>query len=106
MHVYEAVLWLVALILTLLGGWIIILNFSIWYRWFARGEHHSWIPFVGGFLAMLGMMACPLTSVRKLAWLPLAVDAGYVLTNYVYALVALIWRTLRRRHADPSAPKQ
>jgi hypothetical protein len=98
MHAYEIILWLVALVLGLFGWWIIFLNFSVAFRWFAWGKRGgSTVPMFGGLVAMLGMFACPLTRVQKLAWVPLAVDFAYFLLNYAHAFVCVVRRSLVKK---------
>ena len=84
----------------LFGWWIIILNFAMVYVWLVRREHHSWVPLVGGFLACFGMLACPLTWVQKLAWIPLAVDCGYVVVNLTCGCGIMLIRFLRGTKDD------
>ena len=84
----------------LFGWWIIILNFAMVYVWLVRREHHSWVPLVGGFLACFGMLACPLTQVQKLAWIPLAVDCGYVVVNLALGYGFMLIRFVRGRKED------
>jgi hypothetical protein len=52
--------WAFAVVFTVLGGWVIALNFAVFYLQFTRQRQHSWIPLIGGFLAFFGMAACPL----------------------------------------------
>jgi hypothetical protein len=100
MHAYQIIRWVVAVPVGLLGWWIIILNFAIAYRSLARREHHSWVPFLGGFLAFLGMGLCPLPRVQKFAWIPLLVDCGYVVANLTIGYGLMLARLVRGKKDD------
>src|SRR4051812_29052150 len=77
----------------LFGWWLIILNFTIVYRWYVRGKHHSWVPLVGGFVAFIGMSICPLPRIQKFAWVPLAVDCGYCVSVLAIGLLTACFAT-------------
>src|SRR5262245_46858368 len=96
MHIYDLFRWVLAVSLGLFGCWIIILNFVIVYRWYARREHHSFVPLVGGFLAFFAMGACPLPQVQRFAWIPLLIDAGYVLAVLTFGVAGLVLRKSSR----------
>lgn len=89
MHVSELLRWILAGLLGLVGCWLIVLNFSVVYLWYVRREHHSFIPLLGGCLAALAMLACPLPGVVRFAWIPLIVDLGclFSVLGFVYAVV-------------------
>jgi hypothetical protein len=87
MHAPEIFRWVVAVVFGLFGWFVISVNFRIVYAWLVRREHHSWIPLVGGFFALAGMALCPLTQVRALAWMPLAIDVGYCISMLAAGLV-------------------
>lgn len=87
MHASDLFRWTVAVPLVALGVWIIFLNFKIVYVYFARREHHSWVPLVGGFLAFIGLGICPLPQIQKIAWVPLGVDIVYCVLILVIGLV-------------------
>ena len=84
-------MWILPSLLGVVGCWIIVLNFSVVFLWYVRREHHSFIPLLGGCLAGLAMLACPLPGVVKLAWIPLIVDFGclYSVLSFIYAVVVL-----------------
>jgi hypothetical protein len=87
MHASDLLRWAVGVPLALLGVWIVLLNFRIAYVYLARREHHSWVPLVGGFVALVGMGICPLPRVQKMAWVPLAVDVGYCVSILALGLL-------------------
>src|SRR4051812_19290580 len=99
MHISDIFRWVVALVFGLFGWFIIFMNFRIVYVWLIRREHHSWIPLVGGFLALVGMAFCPLSRVRGLAWLPLVMDVGYCVLVLAAGLL-MAWFTQRRHDAS------
>jgi hypothetical protein len=99
MHVYEIFRWVLAVPLTLFGSWIVILNFVIVYRWWARREHHSFVPLFGGFLAFIGLGLCPLRQVQRFAWVPLAVDIVYCVLTLTIGFAAMLLKG-NRRDAD------
>jgi hypothetical protein len=82
--------------LALLGCWIIILNFVIVYRWYVRREHHSFVPLLGGFLALVGLGICPLPQIQRFAWVPLAVDVVYVVSSVSVGFAAMLLKWTRR----------
>ena len=83
MNTSDIVHWILALVFGLFGWWLICLNFSVVYFWFVRRKRHSWIPLVGGLCALVGMAFCPLPTVRRFAFWPLFIDAGFC----IFALV-------------------
>ena len=96
MHDYTLLRWAATLVLGLFGGFLIFINIRILYTWIARRKHHSWIPLVGGFVAMVGMGVCPLRQVRQLAWVPLAIDISYCVFMLAAGLLtAWLGRTRR-----------
>jgi hypothetical protein len=97
MHASDLFRWLVAIPFASFGVWIIFLNFCIVYVYFARREHHSWIPLVGGIFAFVGMGVCPLPQVQKFAWVPLAVDVGYCVSMLAIGLVMACFSSKRGR---------
>src|SRR6476660_2663569 len=100
MHAYEIFRWVLPILLGLLGWWIIFLNFAIVYRWYVRGEHHSWVPFLGGFLALVAMLVCPLPQVQKLAWIPIVVDCVYFVAILTFGFGGMGLRRLLRGKKD------
>jgi len=99
MHAYDIFRWVVAVLFSLFGWWLIIANFAIVYFWFVRREHHSWIPLVGGFFALAGMAFCPLPQIRRLAWLPLVVDFGYFVSALTIGLLMELYARKKRHDA-------
>lgn len=101
MHVSDISRWVVALVFGLFGWFIIFMNFKIVYVWLVRKEHHSWIPLVGGLFALAGMAFCPLPTVRRFAFWPLFIDAGYFVSVMVIGgLMELYARRSRKKKND------
>src|SRR3954454_10039773 len=100
MHAYEIIRWVLSILLGLLGWWIIFLNFAIVYRWYVRGEHHSWVPFLGGFLAFVAMGLCPLPQVQKLAPIPIVVDCVYFVAIITIGFAGMALRRLLKGKKD------
>src|SRR5580698_9203598 len=93
MHLSETVRWILAIGLGLLGWWIILLNFAIIYIWFVRRKHHSWVPFLGGVLACVGMGLCPVKPVQRWAFTPLVIDVAFsILMLVVGSIMTLFFR--------------
>jgi hypothetical protein len=99
MHALGIFRWVLALTAGLFGWWLIILNFAIVYAWFVRRQHSSWIPLVGGLLAMLGMGLCPVPHIQRLAWIPLLVDSGFCISALIIGLLMELYAR-RTRHDD------
>ena len=100
MHSFIA--WAIAAVLAGLGGWVIALNYAVFYRQFFRRRHHSWIPLIGGFVGVFAMLACPLPAVRRLAWLPLILDPGCVF-GLLYSIIMLVLMLILPSRARPAA---
>ena len=101
MRIYDLVRWVVCVPIVLLGCWIILMNFVIVYRWYARREHHSFVPLSGGFLALIGFTICPQPAVQRFGFIPLAVDIGYCVLVLTLGLVgAVVKRFIKTEKAD------
>jgi hypothetical protein len=92
--------WVLALVLGGFGWLLIFHNFGVVYVWLVRHKHHSWIPLVGGFFALVGMAFCPLPQVQRFAFWPLFIDGGYCISVLtIGGLMELYaWRTRKRKH--------
>jgi hypothetical protein len=77
MHISDLLRWILAVVFGLFGWWMISANFWIVYAWLARRQRGSMIPPLGAFFALAGMAFCPLIQIRRLAWIPVAVDLGF-----------------------------
>jgi hypothetical protein len=95
--------WLLAIVLRGFGWLVIVSNFRCVYAWLARREHHSQIPLVGGFFALVGMIFCPVPQVRMLAWIPLVVDVGFFIVVTTIGLLMLLyeWRVKKKKRDLP-----
>ena len=84
-------LWALTCLLGLIGLWITGLNYLCVYLWWARREHHSLAPLVGGVAGMVALLVCPVSSVHRWAWLPLILDlgCGFSLLSLLYAIFVL-----------------
>ena len=91
MQISEPLRWVFSGALGLVGCWVIILNFSVVFLWYARRQHHSFIPLLGGCVAAVAMLVCPLPAVARLAWIPLIIDLGclYSFLGFIYAVLVL-----------------
>lgn len=99
MHALALIRWVVSVVFGLSGWWIIILNFSVvYFRFVRRKRTGSWVPFLGGFLAFVGMVFCPLPQIQKYAWTPLIVDAGYIIS--VMTIGYIMQYFARRKNED------
>ncbi|MDB6124095.1 MAG: hypothetical protein JWQ71_3088 [Pedosphaera sp.] len=83
----ETVEWSVTVILTILGLWIIVLNYLMIITSCVHRRHHSLLPLLGGVLASVAMWVCPL-KISVFAWMPLVVDPGCLLSliGFLYAI--------------------
>lgn len=101
MHAYD-ILWLIfrwvaGLVFGAFGWFIIVMNFMIVYDWFVRREHHSWIPLVGGFFALVGMALCPVPQIHRLAWIPFVVDLVYCISALAIGVLMELYAR-RKKH--------
>jgi hypothetical protein len=81
--------WLTSLTLGVLGAWVTALNYSCIVLWYARRQHHSFIPMMGGLSLAIALLACPMTGTTRLAWLPLAADPGCLLGTLLLGYVVI-----------------
>ena len=88
MQLAQLFLWMVSAALALFGGWIIIANYATVVLWYTRGKHGSLGPLLGGVSFALAMLICPLSGVRRHAWVPLVIDLGCGLSflSFLYAV--------------------
>ncbi|MDB6125217.1 MAG: hypothetical protein JWQ71_4210 [Pedosphaera sp.] len=105
MDTYTLFRWALSVLFGLLGCWIMLMNFTMVYMWYARRKHSSQIPLVGGGLAFLGLSVCPLPQVQKLAWIPLAVDIGYLVATLTFGFASMLLRRLFKGKKDDSEPR-
>ena len=96
---HELIAWAFAVVLALLGGWVTALNYRVFYLEFTGQRQRSWIPLLGGFLAFLGLAACPVPAVRRLAWLPIVLDPGCVF-GLLFSIVMLIYMVMAPKRAE------
>ena len=96
MGISELLAWIASGVLALLGIWIIILNYSVVISWYLHRRSHSRIPLLGGLSLMAGMLASPLPTVARYAWVPLVIDLGclHLLVTFLYVVV---WRQVLKR---------
>jgi len=83
-------------VLMLLGGFIVVMNWGVVFRWLWKRKHSSWIPVVGGGLAAAGSAILPYSSLNALWWVPLVVDWG-CLPGVAYSVVFNVWRSFTQR---------
>ena len=79
---------LISLAIFGVGAYLILLNYYCYYLGYARGEHHSPVPFLGCVLCSLALFILPVT--RSWFWLPLFVDPGSA-----FLLVLLVYSWMR-----------
>jgi hypothetical protein len=89
MQSYTIMRWLTSLTLGVLGAWVSALNYSCIISWYARRQHHSFIPILGGGSLALALLACPTPGTTRLAWLPLVADPGCMLVTLVLGYVVI-----------------
>ena len=103
MPVGHIIRWLIALPLGLLGFWIMFANFATVFLWIVRREHHSMTPLLGGFLAMFGMLACPLPSIEKGAFVPMAIDVAWLTLTLTVGVIGLLTTAVLRSFKKPTS---
>jgi hypothetical protein len=57
--------WVLSVVLLLVGGFVIIMNWVIIYYALVKKKHSSWVPLVGGVFAAVGLAILPITGVAK-----------------------------------------
>ena len=73
----EFVQWLLAAACSIIAGWILVLNWTVFWRSKIKGVvAPSWIPLLGGVLGSIALLVAPLPAARHLAWAPLLLDWG------------------------------
>jgi hypothetical protein len=91
---HDLIAWAFAVVFALLGGWVIALNYAVFYHQFVHRRQRSWIPLIGAFLGFLAMAVCPLPAVKRLAWLPFILDPGcafgllFTIVMFIHMIVA------------------
>jgi len=92
--VIASFLWIAAVVLTVLGLWLIVLNWTVfWRRHIRKQSSSSWIPLLGGALLCAGFVVVPNNPCRWLWWLAFVVDWGSV-PGITYSVV---WHVLSRK---------
>jgi hypothetical protein len=77
------------LVLSLLGAWICLLNWSVFWRLHVRRQPSgSWIPILGALLMAIGFAFAPWPTLTRLWWLPFLCDWGS-LPGLVHTAVVL-----------------
>jgi len=99
MHASDIFRWVLAILFGVFGWWLIIYNFAVVYFWLVRRQHHSWIPLIGGFFALVGMAFCPLLQVRRFAFIPLFVDTGYCILALTIGLLMELFARRKKNDA-------
>jgi len=89
MQLHTIMGWLTSLTLGVLGAWVTALIYSCIVIWYARRQHHSFTPMIGGLSLALALLACPMTGTRRLAWLPLVADPGCLLVILLLGYVVI-----------------
>ena len=69
------ILWGVVGLLTLLGGYLVVINYLCLVA-ASQGKHSSMLPLLGGLFLAIALFICPLPHVRQYAWLPFVLDLG------------------------------
>ena len=76
--------------LMLLGGWITILNWAIfWRRHVQKRESPSWVPLLGGALLCFGFILLPANEYRWWGLLGFVVDWGGLL-GIAYSIIWIV----------------
>ncbi|HKO55575.1 MAG TPA: hypothetical protein VJ276_06815 [Thermoanaerobaculia bacterium] len=88
--------WIVGLVAAAFGGWIMILNWIVFWRAFVRREKtSSLIPFVGAVIMAAAFLLIPVPWLHWLAWLPFLIDWGAA-----PAVVTAIIKSTRARREE------
>ena len=68
--------WALSVVLLLVGGFVIIMNWVIIYYSLVKKKHSSWAPPAGGVFAAVSLAILPIAGVAKYWYVPLIVDYG------------------------------
>ncbi len=68
--------WALSVVLLLVGGFVIIMNWVIIYYSLVKKKHSSWAPLAGGVFAAVGLAILPIAGVAKYWYVPVIVDYG------------------------------
>ena len=100
MQISDIFRWVLAIALGLFGWLMISVNLRVVHVWLVRREHHSMIPPLGGLFALAGMAFCPLLQIRRLAWIPVAIDLTFFFSVMTIGLLMQLyaWRSKRKKH--------
>jgi PGAP1-like protein len=89
--------WTVGGLLILVAIWLCTMNAIVFWQHYVRRVHTpSWIPLVGGFLGMFGLLVVPVDLANRLCGLPLLLDCG-TLPGLAITFVFHLQRLARRR---------
>jgi hypothetical protein len=88
--------WLLSVALLLVGGFVIIMNWTIVFYALFKKKYSSWAPLVGGVLAAVGLAILPMAGVAKYWYVPLIIDYGCL-----PGMAHTAWFYLTGRHRQP-----
>jgi hypothetical protein len=70
--------WAVSSIFIVIGGYVIVMNWAIFFRGLIKKKQSSWIPIIGGLFVAIGLNASPVEGLSRFLWLPFFVDWGCI----------------------------
>jgi hypothetical protein len=77
--------WVVGVAGALLFTLFALMNASVAYRILVLKKRASFVPFVGGFVGLLSILALPVVDLRHAFWVPFVLDSGSIPMLFVIA---------------------
>lgn len=87
----HAIRWFVFVVLAVGSLVAITYNMRLMLNWLFDQKGGSVIPFIGGLLGMLALLAAPAVHIQEFCWVPLVLDVGCV-----SVLGSLAWKAVTR----------
>jgi hypothetical protein len=82
--------WPAALIVAVLGGYTIVINWIVVIEYYRKGKRSSRVPLVGAVLVAVSLLVAPDDRLHAWAWTPFIADpgSGWMLAQLALHLIA------------------